>query len=611
MTAHLKVQAAAKLVKVRSPDLDKLILNTMKTISDIVGATLGPGGSPVMIERQEFSLPPILTKDGVTVFQHLGFQNPVAHSIMESARDAAVRTVSEAGDGTSTATVLSYALLRGAQEFHTRHPEIPPQRIVQTIQKIFEDTIEPAIKEWATKVDISTSEGRRLCRSVALISANGEERLADAVMSCFDLIGDNGNICLSDKSGPSGYEVEKLDGFPIPTGIEDSVARWSSAFMNDKSNNRVFLEEPCVVLYNGSITDIATAMPLLNILQDALNNGTGVSPAIADMPKLRAPGVVLVAHGFSDAVLGSLMLNWTKGSLKVYPVITPRCALMNGEVMFLDDLSAVTGAQIFDPVSAPFDTARPIEVDDQGDVYHLPWVGRAKEFEALRFRSTLVGVNDPDEVIERAEVLAGMSKNAISELDRRLIEERRASLVGGIAKLFVVGSSTGDIRERRDRCDDAVRSVQGSLKSGVLPGGCWTLLKLTHLLVKQYSKKPDVLSIVNEVLVPALHEPWIRLLNNVGLNADEIAAIQPKIGVGTQIYDAANGKTVDAFHSGVLDATPAVLEALRNSISIATLLGTLGGVVVFPRDAELERCEAREAAGWDRNASIETANEHW
>jgi chaperonin GroEL len=612
MTAHRKAQAASKRVQVRTPELEKLVVNTMKTIADIVGATLGPGGSPVLIERQDFGLPPLVTKDGVTVFSNLGFEDPVAQSVMESARDAAVRTVSEAGDGTTTATVLAYALVKYAQKFHSAHPHVPPQRIVQTVQQVFEQVIEPRIKDWATKVDISTKKGKKLCRSVASISANGEVKLADAVMECFDIIGDKGNVSLSEKSGPSGYTVEKVEGFPIPTGFEDSCGKFMHAFMNDTANNRVFLEQPVVLLYNGTITDFATIVPVLNIIISALSNGVD-SPLVKDYPKLSHPGVVLVANGFSDAVQASLMVNWEKSALKVFPVVTPRSALMNGEVHFLEDLAAVTGARVFNPASMPFDQAAAIEQDAVGNIYHLPWLGRTKEFESLRFRSTIIGVNDEDEVIERAETLEAMAKSAISELDRRLIEERRAALVGGIAKLFVVGSSTGDIRERKDRADDAVRAVQGALKAGVLPGGGWTLLKLVEDLKTAYGPHNDTIAeVVKEVICPALREPFIKLVQNVGLTKAEFDVVEPAVSADdSTVWDAANNVMVDAFDSGILDSVPAVLEAIRNSVAIATLLGTLGGVVVFNRDSEMELEEARAALDFDKNASVEIANEHW
>jgi chaperonin GroEL len=177
----------------------------------------------------------------------------------------------------------------------------------------------------------------------------------------------------------------------------------------------------------------------------------------------------------------------------------------------------------------------------------------------------------------------------------------------------VVGSSTGDIRERKDRADDAVRAVQGALKAGVLPGGGWTLLKLVDTLTESYANTDGVVGdIVREVICPALREPFIKLVQNVGLTQEEFKGIEPKVSADNdQVWDAANNEMVDAFESGILDSVPAVLEAIRNSVAIATLLGTLGGVVVFNRDAQMELEEARAALDFDKNSSVEIANEHW
>ena len=606
MSSHLKIHTAAKLVKPRSPKLNKFILDTMKTISDIVGATLGPGGAPVLIERQDFSLTPLVTKDGVTVFSSLGFKSAIAHSIMESARDAAVRTVSDAGDGTTTATILAYALLRETQIFHAEHPEVPPQRIVQTIQKLFEEVIEPTIKNWATPVNLADDTARKTIHSVATISANGETKLADAVIQCFDLVGDKGNVSLSEKSGPSSYLVEKVEGFPISTGYEDSCGKFMQKFIIDPANNRAYLEQPVVVLYNGVLHDINTAMPVIDQLQKAAA-GRGDGPPIEGLPTLKNGNVVFVAHGFGDQFLGTCAMNIDRGILRIVPVVTPRTAQMGGEVEFLNDLAAVTGARVFDPLTNTFESAE----------HDLRWLGHAKEFELHRFRANIIGVSDEDELLDRVDQVEQMAKTAISELDRRLIQERLAALSGGIAKLFVVGSSTGDIKERKDRADDAVRAVQGALKSGVLPGGAWTLLQLARIFEEDQGKNEEA-SIAKEVLAPALREPFRRLLLNTGMTDEEALSVKDEVEadlldagvIDAVIFDVARRQYVPAFEYGILDSVPAVLEAIRNSVSIATLLGTLGGVVVFERDRDLELGEARAAMDYEKSAQ-EEANERW
>jgi chaperonin GroEL len=598
MSSHLKTKTAAKSIKVKGPKLQATVLKTMTSIADIVGATLGPGGSQVLIERQEFGLPPLVTKDGVTVMTSLGFADPVAHTVMESARDAAVRTVSEAGDGTTTATVLAYALVKYAQEFSVGHPDVPPQVVVRTIQKQFEDFIVPFIEKKALKVNLDEA-GTPLLKAVATISANGEKPLADAVMQCFDLVGDKGNVTLSEKSGPSGYLVEKVEGYPIPTGYEDSCGKFMTTFINDAANSRGFLTKPVVILYNGTINDFGTIYPALAAIQEAYNNRPGMDhPHDPNLPSLSQPGVVIVANGFGEQFLAVLELNWKAGLLRPIPVVTPRSALQNGEVHFLDDLAAATGATVFNPVSMPFEKFSP----DLSDL------GHAEEFEIHRFRSTIIGINDEDEVIDRADQLEGMAKTAISEMDRRLLQERLACLTGGIAKLFIVGSSVGDIKERKDRADDAIRAIQGALKAGVLPGGGWTLVHLSKGLAEAF---PSNL-VVTRVLAPALLEPFKRLLANMGHDEKFYSATKLVMEAATDmVYDLAASEWVDPYESGLLDSVPAVLEAIRNSISIATLLGTLGGVVVFERDAELERSEARAAEDFNRNSTVQESNERW
>jgi chaperonin GroEL len=470
--------------------------------------------------------------------------------------------------------------------------------VVRTIQKTFEDYIVPFIRDNARKVSLD-EVGTPMLKAVATISANGEVPLAEAVMQCFDLVGDKGNVTLSEKSGPQGYLVEKVDGYPIPTGYEDSCGKFMTTFINDPANNRGFLTNPVVILYNGTINDFGTIYPALAAIQEAYNNRPGMGTAHdPNLPTLSEPGIVIVANGFGEQFLAILELNWKSGLLRPIPVVTPRSALQNGEVHFLEDLAAATGATVFNPVSKPFETFAP----DLSDL------GRAEEFEIHRFRSTIIGINDEDEVIDRADILEGMAKTAISEMDKRIIEERLACLTGGIAKLYIVGSSVGDIKERKDRADDAIRAIQGALKAGVLPGGGWTLVRLSTGLLEAF---PGNL-VVERVLCPALLVPVMRLLTNIGHSEASAAGIRALMEVTPdKVYELVEGAWVDPYTSGLLDSVPAVLEAIRNSVSIATLLGTLGGVVVFERDAELERGEAKAAEDYNRNANTNAADDRW
>ena len=597
---YAKVKSVAKQIQCRGPALEKTILETMRTISSIVGGTLGPGGRQVLIERQEFNLPPMVTKDGVTVFRSLGFDAPAAHCVMEAARDAAVRTASEAGDGTTTATILAESIVRKTKEFCASHGKVSPQKVVRRLERAFKEVIDPLVHSLAYKADLSTTEGRLLLRNVARISANGDTDLADAVMKCYDLVGDDGNVTIAEVNGPSHYEVEKIDGFPISMGYEDACGKFYPKFINDNAGQRCFLEKPIFLLYHGKVTEFQSLLKIMDLVyQEWQANGT-------------PHNVVLVATGFSEQVLTFLAFNFPEQtSLNIFPLLVPQFPFANGQLYFLEDLAAITGAKVLDPLNETIEHAMP---EDLG-----PGV---VSFEANRFRSNIVGsaaaaAQDPtdqqeleDLILMRVDELNVQLSKAESQLEQMWLQERIGKLTGGIARLKVIGVSNGELKEKRDRAEDAVCGVRGAIKHGALPGGGWTLLRIMHELSKQYD------TIITEVLIPALYEPVKTLFENAGINEEEtkdiLEPIISRIGTGEArlVYDVLEGKHVDPLDGGVLDSTPAVLEAIRNSISIATLLGTLGGTCVYRRDLDLERSEARDTAAWVRDANSNPADEH-
>lgn len=590
--AYAKVKSISKIVEVKGPKLSAKVLDTMAKISAIVGATLGPGGSQVLLERQEHGMAPALTKDGVTVFRSLGFKDAIAHNIMEAARDASVRTANEAGDGTTTATVLSEAIVRLMNSYVTKNPKISPQRVVRKLQTVFSSVIEPAVKRAAMPANLTTEEGRGLLHSVAKVSGNGDVELADAVLKCFDLVGDDGNVTISEVSGGSGYEVEKIKGFPIQMGYEDSTGKFFPKFLNTNAQKTV-LEDPLFVIYNGKVTDIGTAVAAMERVGAAWNES--MAPEY-DGPPVRH-NVVLIATGFSESVIGQLATNFAAhNTINVFPLLAPQSPLPQGQLDFLLDIAAVTDSVVFDSMNNPLERAE------------LEEFGTADNFECGRYRATILGYANEDALFERVDQLkAQLAQFDGAILEQGILSERIAKLAGGIAKLKVRGSSNGELREKRDRAEDAVCSVRGTIKHGCLPGGGWMLLNLARVI--------DELGdpMLSKVLSPALKVPVEVLLHNAGYNTDETLSIIDTIysneGSGI-VYDALDGKYIGCREGGILDSTPAVLEAIRNSISIASLLGTLGGAVCFERDAELERRESSDNNEFLRNAGVEDpANE--
>jgi chaperonin GroEL len=592
---YQKPKSVSKQMLSRGEELQSLILETLKTCSDLVGSTLGPGGMSVVIERQEVDMPPIVTKDGVTVFKALGFESSAAQVLMESARDCAVRTASEAGDGTTTATILAESFARKTQEFCKKNRHVSPQRVSRILQKFFDTDLEPQIRRISIMPDSGTEEGQKLLHGVARISANGDSELADATMKAFEIIGDAGNVTIVENMGPSGYIVEKIDGYPVPVGYEDCCGPFLQKFVNDVGTQMCVMEKPSFILYHGKITDFNIIYQALGQIAQAASEGIEVQGC-----KL-THNVVIVASGFSETVLANLAAGFVQeGTLNIYPLRVPPSPLKTGAWDFLADIAALTSATILDPIERPFQN---FELDHLG-------VG-ISVFEAGRFRSNIIGHLDELLVLGRVdEITKQLAELQCSELDKTLMRERVAKLTSGIAKLVVTGSSHGEVKERRDRAEDAVCAVRGAIKHGVLPGGGTVLAYLSKFFEHEVymAEEGDKKLIAREVVAPALLEPVIRLFLNAGYSEQEA---EEKISLLTlnTAYDILERKFVDPMETYLLDSTPAVLEALRNSMSIAGNMGTCGGVIVFKTDNEVNRREARDLADFVRHSGINEADE--
>ena len=613
MASTVKPHAAFKTVLPRSEKLENHILSTMEKIAKIVGGTLGPGGHPVLIERQEMDLAPMVTKDGVTVFRSLGFPDAVDQNILEAARDASVRTAVEAGDGTTTATILAEAFVRYTLEYCKKNPGVPPIKVIKTIQNVYKNVLEPLIDKSAITCSLGTETGRKLLHSVATLSGNGDTELGDAVMKCFDICGDDGNVTIIESSGPTSYEVESIKGFPIAMGYEESCAKFFPTFINDNTTQRIVADKPLFLLYLGRITDFQNILPALVKVADGWKDGW-----------ITSHNLVVVATGFSESVLAQFaFITGNPEQINVFPLVVPQSPLMNGQKNFLDDLAAVTGATVLDQVTRPLETIEMVPDDGEGsyktdfgnikieenDAGTPIWVpAGVTTYECGRYRSSVVGFADEELLLQRLEVVKQQLASSESKLESDLTNERVAKLTGGIAKLKVIGSSNGELKERRDRAEDAVCAVRGALKHGALIGGGWMLAKLINAL-------DDNDPVQAEIIKLALWMPIITLYENAGLDTSYESLTKDftfrKNGKleNVMVRDISKNEVVNAIENGILDSLPAVREALKNSISIATLLGTLGGCVVYPRDKEVDKIEGADYNSFIRDSGWNPANE--
>lgn len=616
---YRKTHSAPKRVLTQGPELTTLVEGTMRVVADIVGGTLGPGGQPVLIERSD-DLPPILTKDGVTVFKSLGFTDPLRQTVLESVRDAVQRTANEAGDGTTTCTILAEAIDRLTRKFCKDNPAYSPHRAVREMTQALKDTVEPTVRKLAQHPKLGSRKGDKVLRQVALISANGDEDLADATMACFEVCGDDGNVTLVEAPGKSRYEVEEIEGYPIPTGYDDGCGVFYNEFLREPGLHRTVLKAPLYILYYGRITEPSKVDEILTTL---LSRPGVFGPSLKQGTRPEDPrDVVLVATQFSDSVLGVLAGNFCfrgrgpdgERPVRVFPLRAPSTGIQGSVRAFLDDLAAVTGATVYDDATNPlpcitwegvgaYGTTETYTTVYDATVENVVWRGRTESVEVQRGRSFLMGYADPGLIELRVEELRAALSGDLSKLEASYLTERVARLSGGIARLIVYGPTNAETKERRDRAEDAVCAVRGAVREGVLYGGCWALCQLAYKLAEAdgVRKTPQV-----NILAAAMLEPFFRLLKNVGIVDPKVVGRTHGEIVGSKsplIFDALQMKMVDPQEAGVYDSVPAVLEAIRSALSIAGNLGTLGGIVCYARDVEQERQDALALTAHEREVA--------
>jgi chaperonin GroEL (HSP60 family) len=475
---------------------------------------------------------------------------------------------------TTSASILAEALIRLGLNYLRENPRVSTQKVMRELEQAYNDFVLPFIQE--NSIKITTDNDTDLLKKVALVATNYDNEMSDSVIECFNQVGHSGNVTIAEAAGVSGFEVEKVEGFHIAKGFEETCGRFIEEFINDRGNYRTILERPKFLLYNGKINDISQIMRVLEIFGDASDSTKYGKNAIS-------PNLVIVAHHFSESVLAILAANFKNPtSINVLPLKTPMTLQANSPYHFLLDLSAFVGATVFDPLSKPLDNA---EIQDLG-------LDSMSLFEFGRFKSTVIGRPEEIFLMPRVEELQHQHKNAESSLDAELLNERIAILTGGIARIKVLGSSEAELKEKRHRVEDAVAAIKGAIKYGVLPGCAKTLLTLSKLI----SNNEDLPRSVRHIMGKAFAEPFRRILDNGGYHIDEIKEVAAKLSSQDFFftYDALNQKYGDAVELGILDSAAAVNMAIKNSLSVSKMLMGLSGVIVFTRDLELERQEARD-----------------
>lgn len=530
--------------------LQKSKMAGLASISGIVKRTLGPGGLPIIIQRQGQALDgtplgPKITKDGVSVAEECASKNPLEDVIIQAVKSICKKTNADAGDGTTTAIVLGEAIIKAADDIKDQNPQL------------VRESIELALKGVVTQLkDMSTPvKDMETIKQVATISSNGDTEIGEIISQAFDHVGAEGVVTV-DEGHSNVVTLDVVEGYQFNRGAEGR-----NNFFNNKAKTQFEVEDAAIIIYDNKLLNFTHIVPALKVLM-----GVGAD----DKPTKKAPPIVIVANEFSHEVIQFLIIQCMQGGLEICCVRGPHQTTVR--TGYYDDLAAYTGGVRMG------NGGKSLESIDLG------CIGTIDKVIIDKYKTTLYTTLDGKKeaaVLERVDQLKVQKESAESPYDTQVLNDRIAALTSGVAKIGVGGQTELEIKEKYDRIEDALNSSRAAIQEGVVPGGGVTLLRIAAEL-----KAKALPTVGEEILSKALEAPFRQILENIGLGDDDISSITNSVfeGKDTTVYDARNRKLVDAMEAGIIDPVKVTRTALENAVSIAALLSTAGGAIIYQTD---------------------------
>ena len=514
---HFNEEARAKLIR------------GIEKISKAVKSTLGPMGNTVLIESTSHTHGITVTKDGVTVAKSIQLLDPVENLAVRMMREAASRTAANAGDGTTTAIVLTEALVKSGLKYLDKS---------QNKTQVFKDMVfitEKIIKSLSKRSRVVTD---KKLLDVATISANNDTDVGKIIADTYKSIGKNGIVTV-EKSQGSDTGFETTQGLKIDRGYS------SPLFVNNQKKDECIMEDVYILVSDSEINNI---LSIENILKPIINEGKKL----------------LIVAPCSQQVINTLAANVMKNSLKLCAIIPPSFGYKQHELM--QDIALSVGATYFSE-----------KTGDDMSIMTFNDLGRAKKIIVGSDSSIILKDHDhvnEDLINERVQQLWDAHSVTVKKADKEFVLSRIASLTGGVGVIYVGGNTDLEQKELFDRVDDAVCAVRSALEEGILPGAGLALYQEGLLLEgdKNSSKK-----IAKAILGGALQEPLKQIQKNAGIKNKRVYN-EKNIGL-----DVKTGKEGDLIEMGIIDPMKVTKQALQNAVSVAVTILSTNAIVTMAR----------------------------
>jgi chaperonin GroEL len=520
------------------------MLKGVNILADAVAVTLGPKGRNVVIDKS-FGAPKS-TKDGVSVAKEIELKDKFENMGAQMVREAASKTNDVAGDGTTTATVLTRAIVTEGLKFVAAG--MNPMDLRRGLDSAI-DAASDAISSSSKKVKTSAEVAQ-----VGSISANGEAEVGAMIAKAMDKVGNEGVITVEEAKGLE-TELDVVEGMQFDRGY------LSPYFVTNAEKMTADLENAFILLHEKKLTNLQPMLPLLEAVVQA------------------GRPLVIIAEDVEGEALATLVVNKLRGGLKIAAVKAP--GFGDRRKAMMEDISILTGGQVISE-----DLGIKLENVTINDL------GTAKRISIDKENTTIVnGAGTKADIQGRCSQIRKQIEETTSDYDREKLQERLAKLAGGVAVIKVGGATEVEVKERKDRVDDALNATRAAVEEGIVAGGGLSLLKAAGALDKVKTANADQKAGV-DIVRRALETPIRTIANNAGVDGSVIVGKLKEGKSSTEGYDAQSDKFVDMFKAGIIDPTKVVRTSLQNAASIAGVLITTEAMVA---DAPEDKAAAAPA----------------
>ncbi|MFC6792585.1 chaperonin GroEL [Methylobacterium komagatae] len=522
---------AAKDVRFSADARDKM-LRGVDILADAVKVTLGPKGRNVVIEKS-FGAPRI-TKDGVTVAKEIELADRFENMGAQMVREVASKTNDIAGDGTTTATVLAQAIVREGAKYVAAG--INPMDLKRGIDL----ATQAAVKDITSRAKkVSTSDE---VAQVGTISANGDKEIGEMIAHAMQKVGNEGVITV-EEAKTAETELDVVEGMQFDRGY------LSPYFITNAEKMVAELEDPYILIHEKKLSSLQAMLPVLE--------------AVVQTGK----PLLIIAEDIEGEALATLVVNKLRGGLKVAAVKAP--GFGDRRKAMLEDIAILTKGQMI--------------AEDLGiklENVSLPMLGRAKRVRIEKENTTIIdGIGEKSDIEGRISQIKAQIEETTSDYDREKLQERLAKLAGGVAVIRVGGATEVEVKEKKDRVDDALNATRAAVEEGIVPGGGTALLRAKKAVSELKSDIPDVQAGI-KIVLKALEAPIRQIASNAGVEGSIVVGkITDKTDSETFGFNAQTEEYVDMIQAGIVDPAKVVRTALQDAASVAGLLVTTEAMV--------------------------------